>query len=117
MVVVQSEYVVANQRHKTRDKRFLHHQESSPGKLKVFAMTSQGERAAMRATALKAPKRTPRRMPGARQGALPSKAGMCFRFRGLMLATPRSIKDSTAFVDAMESLCYLLVDASGNSHP
>jgi hypothetical protein len=39
---VQSEYVVANQRHKTRDKRFLHHQESSPGKLKVFAMTSQG---------------------------------------------------------------------------
>jgi hypothetical protein len=79
---VQSEYVVANQRHKTRDKRFLHHQESSPGKLKVFAMTSQGERAAMRATALKA------------QNGL---RGVCLeRDRALFRAKPECALDSGA---------------------
>ena len=30
----------------------------------------------------------------AREGALTSKAGMSFRFKGIMLATPPSIKDS-----------------------
>ena len=35
-----------------------------------------------------------RRVPGARLGALTNKAGMSFRFRGMMLATPGSIKDS-----------------------
>ncbi len=33
-------------------------------------------------------------VPGARGGALTSKAGMSFRFMGIMLATPPSIKDS-----------------------
>ena len=34
-----------------------------------------------------------RRVPGARLRALTNKAGMCFRFSGMMLATPLSIKD------------------------
>jgi hypothetical protein len=33
-------------------------------------------------------------VPGAKGGALTSKAGMSFRFMGIMLATPPSIKDS-----------------------
>src|SRR5271167_4219907 len=47
-------------------------------------------------------------VPGARGGALTSKAGMSFSFMGIMLATPPSIKDS--FGERIQ-IAHLLADA------
>jgi len=42
-------------------------------------------------------------LPDARLGGLTSKAGMSFSFMGIILATPRSIKDSDGGREAAEN--------------